>query len=189
MILHPLDIMTRHLYAATSPLLRTYVQLLFPLLFVIQTLNRLEESSLCVWHHLQQHLRQPTQSCRLIKATASMLSFSCEGNVGRCFVGDLCIRATPALLIFLCARLLLLISCSTISMPGLALLALLDVKSCTLCSHGIQPAPNPEPLSKHTCPLQVNAYGFLEGMEELMGKLQAAGHDMHIMSNYTAWWR
>ncbi len=36
---------------------------------------------------------------------------------------------------------------------------------------------------------QVDAYAFLDGMEQLLAQLHAAGHEMHIMSNYTTWWR
>jgi phosphoglycolate phosphatase-like HAD superfamily hydrolase len=30
---------------------------------------------------------------------------------------------------------------------------------------------------------------MIEGMEEVLAKLQAAGYDMHIMSNYPVWYR
>uniref|UniRef100_A0A6U1GNL7 Uncharacterized protein n=1 Tax=Tetraselmis chuii TaxID=63592 RepID=A0A6U1GNL7_9CHLO len=32
-------------------------------------------------------------------------------------------------------------------------------------------------------------YTMIEGMEEVLAKLQAAGYDMHIMSNYPVWYR
>ena len=36
---------------------------------------------------------------------------------------------------------------------------------------------------------QVGSYRYLEGMEELLSRLQNAEVPMHIMSNYPAWWR
>ena len=49
------------------------------------------------------------------------------------------------------------------------------------------------PLCEHAAPgsqhVQVSAYAFVDGMEALLGKLSAAGVEMHAFSNYPAWWR
>lgn len=37
--------------------------------------------------------------------------------------------------------------------------------------------------------IQVGQYAYLPGMQDLLERLSAAGHEMHVVSNYPEWYR
>jgi hypothetical protein len=44
-------------------------------------------------------------------------------------------------------------------------------------------------LISFSCLLQIDSYVYIEGMEEMLQRLKAAGYQVHAMSNYPSWYR
>lgn len=46
-----------------------------------------------------------------------------------------------------------------------------------------------DPLLRCLCRLQSSSYRYLDGMESLMARLQAAGYELHAITNYPIWYK
>jgi hypothetical protein len=58
---------------------------------------------------------------------------------------------------------------------------------CDACGLVVQAFPLTAPAASP--PPQVDYYDYIDGMEPLLARLQAAGYPLHLMSNYPMWYR